>query len=254
MALTPCALEMCTRSLGTDEPYCTGRPARPFFMLEARGPHGTAGRAGAQSLPRREVGFRDIGHVAHQSPPHGSGATAHVAASEPFSPGRRVPEPRDTWWRTVARPTLFLDLKLVCGGTRSARYRQWPPDPPQGKRRTRRWGQLLFPRATFLNFHLGGCSSAPLPLDTWQHLVDASCHSAGRGWRSVATTVPRRQWPVMTQRASWVPRQLLPQFLKWNDCHVQHVMSVRRLSSPSWFTDWLTHVDWQAGPEPPCYC
>jgi hypothetical protein len=42
IALTSGALEMCTCALGTCRPSCKGRPARLFFMLEARGPQGTA--------------------------------------------------------------------------------------------------------------------------------------------------------------------------------------------------------------------
>jgi hypothetical protein len=38
MAMTSGTLEMCTHALGIGEPCCTGRPARLFFMFEARGP------------------------------------------------------------------------------------------------------------------------------------------------------------------------------------------------------------------------
>jgi hypothetical protein len=27
-----------------------------------------------------------------------------------------------------------------------------------------------------------------------------------------------------------------------------------RYASPPWFTGWLNHTDWQAGPRPPCQC
>jgi hypothetical protein len=53
------AFEMCMPTLETCVPNCTGKPARLFFMLEARG-----------------------------SP----GAVRHVAALEPTSAGRRGPE------------------------------------------------------------------------------------------------------------------------------------------------------------------
>jgi hypothetical protein len=36
-------LEICARALGTCVPSCTGKIARLFFMLESRGPQGTAG-------------------------------------------------------------------------------------------------------------------------------------------------------------------------------------------------------------------
>jgi hypothetical protein len=54
------ALETCTRALGSCMPSYTGRTARLFFMLEVRGPQGTAG---------------------------------YMAALEPTSAGRRGPEP-----------------------------------------------------------------------------------------------------------------------------------------------------------------
>jgi hypothetical protein len=56
MALMSNALETCARALGTGEPYCTGRPARLFFMLEAHDPQGTARRVAAQRPPCREAG------------------------------------------------------------------------------------------------------------------------------------------------------------------------------------------------------
>jgi hypothetical protein len=40
--------------------------------------------------------------------------------------GRRGPELQGIWQRVDARPTPCLDLKLVCGGTRSVGYRQRP--------------------------------------------------------------------------------------------------------------------------------
>jgi hypothetical protein len=60
MALMSGALETCARALGTCVSSCTGRPARLFFMLKARGPQGAVG---------------------------------YVAASEPTLAGRWDPEP-----------------------------------------------------------------------------------------------------------------------------------------------------------------
>jgi hypothetical protein len=60
---------------------------------------------------------------AHLSREARSGATGHVAAPEPTSAGRRGPELQGTWQRVDARLTPCLDLKLVCGGTRSIGYR-----------------------------------------------------------------------------------------------------------------------------------
>jgi hypothetical protein len=63
MAMTPAVLEICVCAFGTGEPDCVGRPARPFFMLEAHGPQRTVG---------------------------------HVAALEPTSAWRRDPELENT--------------------------------------------------------------------------------------------------------------------------------------------------------------
>jgi hypothetical protein len=43
MALMLGALKMCVHVLKTCVPSCTGRHARLFFMLEARGPQGATG-------------------------------------------------------------------------------------------------------------------------------------------------------------------------------------------------------------------
>jgi hypothetical protein len=58
----------------------------------------------------------------------GSEATGHMAAPEPTSAGRQGPVLQGTWWCMGSRPTPCLDLKLVCKGTRSARYRQHLPE------------------------------------------------------------------------------------------------------------------------------
>jgi hypothetical protein len=91
IALTSGALETCARALGTGEPCRTGRPTRLFFVLDAHGPQGVVGRAGARSPPRREAGSEATGHVVRRSPPSRFGAMVHVVVLEPFSPGRWVP-------------------------------------------------------------------------------------------------------------------------------------------------------------------
>jgi hypothetical protein len=73
----------------------------------------------------------------------GAGATGHVAAMKLTSAGRRDPELQLAWQRVDTRPAHYLDLELVCGGTRSSGYRQWPPGPPRERLRTRRWGQFF---------------------------------------------------------------------------------------------------------------
>jgi hypothetical protein len=64
-------------ALGTREPSFMHMPAMPFFILEARRAHGSAG-----ALPSREAGFRAVGHV---------------ALPEPSQVGRWGSELRDTW-------------------------------------------------------------------------------------------------------------------------------------------------------------
>jgi hypothetical protein len=95
--LTSGALQTCARALGTCESGCIERPARLFFMFETRRPQGIVGRVAARSPPRREAGSKAIGYTAHRSPPNGSRATIHVAASEPFLSMRQDPEPLDVW-------------------------------------------------------------------------------------------------------------------------------------------------------------
>jgi hypothetical protein len=72
----------------------------------------------------------------------GARAARHEVALELPRAGQRELEPQDTWrprscpglqlaWQRVdTRPAPCLDLELVCGGTRSSGYRQWPPGPP----------------------------------------------------------------------------------------------------------------------------
>jgi hypothetical protein len=75
---------------------------------EARG-HGPRGSTGA-----------------HLSKEVRSEAAGHVAAPKPTSAGRCGPKLQLMWQCVDARPTPFLDLELVCGGTRSSGCRQRP--------------------------------------------------------------------------------------------------------------------------------
>jgi hypothetical protein len=52
------------------------------------------------------------------SPQHG-----HVVVSEPTSVGRRGLKLQLMWQHVDARPAPYLDLDLVCGGTRCSGYR-----------------------------------------------------------------------------------------------------------------------------------
>jgi hypothetical protein len=69
--------------------------------------HGTRGSAGAQLYG--EVRSGDGGHV----------ATGHVTTTEPTTVRRCGPKLQLTWHRVDAHPTPYIDLELVCGGTRS---------------------------------------------------------------------------------------------------------------------------------------
>jgi hypothetical protein len=104
--------------------------------------HGT--HDGAGTLPIREAG---------------SGATIHVATPEPTSIGRQGSVLQDMW---VHIPLLILDLKLICRGTRSTGYRQWPRahlgrgcEPAGGDNSS-------VPRLVILNFLLGNYLFEPL--------------------------------------------------------------------------------------------
>jgi hypothetical protein len=88
MTLMSGTLEICVRTLRTDERCRTRRPARLFFMLEVHGQQGAIGHAGACSPHHREAGFGATGHVVLRSPPNGSGASGHMAAPEPTLAGR----------------------------------------------------------------------------------------------------------------------------------------------------------------------
>jgi hypothetical protein len=60
-----------------------------------------------------------------------SGAARRVAVLEPISVGRLDSGLHNTWQCADACPAPRLDLKPVCGGTRSIGYQQWPLGPPQ---------------------------------------------------------------------------------------------------------------------------
>jgi hypothetical protein len=127
--------------------------------------HGTCGGAGA--LPIREAG---------------SGAAGHMTASKPTSTGRPVPVLWDMWWCVVARPALYLDLKLVRGVPDLQGTNSGPRAHLRGGSEFAGGANIFFPRVAFLKFHLGGWSgSVPLPANTRQCLVDAPCRSVCRG-------------------------------------------------------------------------
>jgi hypothetical protein len=151
--------------LGTCEPSCTARPAKPFFILEACGPQKAAehvvapepspiGRRGSEPSDTRQRrsspwqggevrsymthgsigallavrhGLRLWDTWQHQSTPRQGGEVQSYrvhGSVRPISTGRLGPMLQDTWQCMDARPAPCPDLKPVCGGTRSVRYRQ----------------------------------------------------------------------------------------------------------------------------------
>jgi hypothetical protein len=147
---------------------------------------------------------RGPGHVprgsteAHLTKEVRSGSVGHVAALEPTSVGRCGPKLQFMWQHVDARPTPYLDLELVCEGTRSSGCRQRPPNSPRESLRTRRWGQFfdalldyleLFTRQsttgpqevpelevrkleTWMMGPLGGCRHGPIVVTTDVEDVD----------------------------------------------------------------------------------
>jgi hypothetical protein len=92
---------------------------------------GAAGHVVAPELPRAGSGRRSRrtcgGPGAASGWAAGAGAVGHVAAPKPTSAGRRGPELQLVWQRVDTRPAPCLVLELICGGTRSLRYRQSAP-------------------------------------------------------------------------------------------------------------------------------
>jgi hypothetical protein len=64
------------------------------------------------------------GTGAHLSKEVRSGAVGHVVAPEPTSTGRCGPKLQLEWQGVDVCPAPYLDLELVCGGTRSSGCRQ----------------------------------------------------------------------------------------------------------------------------------
>jgi hypothetical protein len=90
-----------------------------------------------------------------------SGATGHVAAPKPTSTGRCGLKLQLTWQRVESRPAPFLDLELICGGTRSSGYRQ-SPRPHLGRGCEPVGGaNFLAPRSVIMIFLLGSRRRAP---------------------------------------------------------------------------------------------
>jgi hypothetical protein len=88
----------------------------------------------------------------------------------------------DMWRHVVARPALCLDLKFVCRVPGLEGTDIGPQAHLGGGKKPIGGANIFFPHIAFLKFHLGGWSgSAPLPMGTWQCLVDAPCCSARRG-------------------------------------------------------------------------
>jgi hypothetical protein len=87
----PAGLEPFLSGGGIQSRWTHGAP-EPSQRVRSHGTHGCA-----EALLIMEAGFRAAGHVVHQSPPSGSRAMVHVAATEPFLSRRQDPEPLNTW-------------------------------------------------------------------------------------------------------------------------------------------------------------
>jgi hypothetical protein len=104
-----------------------GPGAAPGWVAGA----GAAGHVVAPELPRAGSGRRSRrtrgGPGAASGWAAGARAARHVATPKPTSAGRRGPELQLAWQCVDTRPAPCLDLELICGGTRSSRYRQLTP-------------------------------------------------------------------------------------------------------------------------------
>jgi hypothetical protein len=91
--------------------------AAPEYTSAGRRGSGAEEYVTASELNSRRRGPepRDSGSIgAHLNRKVRSGAVRHVKVAELTSIGRRSPELHDMWQRMDARPTPYLDLKLVC--------------------------------------------------------------------------------------------------------------------------------------------
>jgi hypothetical protein len=135
--------ESCdTRACGGDR--AVAGPGGGSWSHEARG--------GPRVVPCPETGAGATGHVAVPELPRAlmAGARAMRHAAAPELPSARRREPRGMRVCVPVLPFVF-DLKLVCGGTRSSGYRQWPPSP-LGRGYEPAGGANILPRAAFLSF------------------------------------------------------------------------------------------------------
>jgi hypothetical protein len=76
-----------------------------------------------RSCPGLAAGAGAVGYVAALGWAAGAGAVVHVTASKLTSTRRRGPELQLAWQCVDTRPAPYLDLELVCEGTRSLGYR-----------------------------------------------------------------------------------------------------------------------------------
>jgi hypothetical protein len=109
---------------------------------------------------------------AHLSKEVRSGVVGHVAAPNPTSAGRCQLKLQLTWQRVNTRPAPYLDLELVCGGTRSSGCRQRPSGPPQERLRTCKWGQFFGAPLGYLDLFTRQSTAGPqevLELKFWEH-------------------------------------------------------------------------------------
>jgi hypothetical protein len=96
-------------------------------LLSERRGQGHVAASEPTSTGRRGPELKNTWHR-RSSTQQGDEARGHgtrgSTASRPTSVGRYGPKLQFAWQRVDARPAPCLDLKLVCGGTRSSRCRQ----------------------------------------------------------------------------------------------------------------------------------
>jgi hypothetical protein len=110
--------------LGEVEPRAMGHVAAPEPI--STGKRGLELRNTWQHRSSTQQGGEAWGHMthgstgAHLSKEVRSGATGHMAASEPISVERCGSKLQLAWQHVDAHPAPYLDLELICGGTRSS--------------------------------------------------------------------------------------------------------------------------------------
>jgi hypothetical protein len=145
MARASNALETRERALETLEPSYIARPAKRFFISEAHGSQRAASRVAAseptpagrrgsessltgrrglelQGMRHRWSPPRYVGEVRDRGERGSAGACLDREVRSRAAGRMTAPELQKTWQHLDVRPAPCLDLKTVCGCTRSAGY------------------------------------------------------------------------------------------------------------------------------------